>query len=48
MYSRRHFERLSGVVVAFRCGGFGLHRTTKLNRAQIEQRVKELEKLTKF
>jgi hypothetical protein len=28
--------------------GFGLTRTTKIKRADIEKRVKELEKLTKF
>ena len=27
---------------------FGLARTTKIKRADIEKRVKELEKLTKF
>jgi sugar/nucleoside kinase (ribokinase family) len=36
------------VVASFCCEGFGLNRTTKITRAQIEQRVKELEKLTKF
>ena len=36
------------VVASFCCEGFGLNRTTKLKRAHIEQRVKELEKLTKF
>ncbi len=36
------------VVASFCCEGFGLNRTTKLKRAQIEQRVKELEKLTRF
>ena len=36
------------VTASFCCEGFGLNRTTKLKRAQIEQRVKELEKLTKF
>jgi cytidine kinase len=36
------------VVASFCCEGFGLTRTTKLKRAQIEQRVKELEKLTRF
>jgi len=36
------------VVASFCCEGFGLNRTAKLKRAQIEQRVKELEKLTKF
>jgi cytidine kinase len=36
------------VVASFCCEGFGLQRTTKLTRANIEQRVKELEVLTKF
>ena len=36
------------VVASFCCEGFGLNRTTKLKRAQIKQRVKELEKLTRF
>src|SRR6187401_2537409 len=36
------------VVASFCCEGFGLTRTTKVSRAQINQRVKELEQLTKF
>jgi len=36
------------VVASFCCEGFGLNRTTKVTRAQIGQRVKELEKLAKF
>lgn len=36
------------VVASFCCEGFGLNRTTKVKRADIEGRVKELEKLTKF
>jgi sugar/nucleoside kinase (ribokinase family) len=36
------------VVASFCCEGFGLQRTTKLNRARIEQRVKELEQLARF
>jgi sugar/nucleoside kinase (ribokinase family) len=36
------------VVASFCCEGFGLDRTTKIKRADIERRVKELEKLTKF
>jgi sugar/nucleoside kinase (ribokinase family) len=36
------------VVASFCCEGFGLTRTTKIKRADIEKRVKELEKLTKF
>ena len=36
------------VVASFCCEGFGLMRTTKVKRGEIEKRVKELEKLTKF
>jgi sugar/nucleoside kinase (ribokinase family) len=36
------------VTASFCCEGFGLRRTTKIKRADIEKRVKELEKLTKF
>jgi hypothetical protein len=36
------------VTASFCCEGFGLKRTTQVKRAQIEARVKELEKLTKF
>ena len=36
------------VTASFCCEGFGLNTTTKTKRAQINQRVKELEKLTKF
>jgi sugar/nucleoside kinase (ribokinase family) len=36
------------VVASFCCEGFGLLRTTRLKRAEIEQRVRELEKLTSF
>jgi sugar/nucleoside kinase (ribokinase family) len=36
------------VVASFCCEGFGLLRTTKLKRAQIEQRVRELARLTEF
>jgi hypothetical protein len=36
------------VTASFCCEGFGLNRTTKTTRADIEQRVKELEKLTRF
>lgn len=36
------------VVASFCCEGFGLQRTARLNRARIEQRVKELERLTRF
>src|SRR6266487_1773372 len=36
------------VVASFCCEGFGLKRTTRIKRAHIDQRVRELEKLTKF
>ena len=36
------------VVASFCCEGFGLTRTTKIRRNHINQRVKELEKLTRF
>lgn len=36
------------VTASFCCEGFGLTRTTKVKRADIDRRVKELEKLTKF
>ena len=36
------------VTASFCCEGFGLTHTTKIKRADIEKRVKELEKLTKF
>lgn len=36
------------VVASFCCEGFGLNRTTKVTRKLINQRVKELEKLTRF
>ncbi|MBI3849351.1 MAG: sugar kinase [Verrucomicrobia bacterium] len=36
------------VVASFCCEGFGLNRTTKLRRAHIEQRVRELGRLTTF
>ena len=36
------------VVASFCCEGFGLRRTTQATRGQIEQRVKELQKLTRF
>jgi sugar/nucleoside kinase (ribokinase family) len=36
------------VVASFCCEGFGLTRTTRIKRSQINQRVKELEKLTRF
>jgi cytidine kinase len=36
------------VTASFCCEGFGLTRTTKTKRSDIEKRVKELEKLTRF
>ena len=36
------------VVASFCCEGFGLNRTTKVTRAAINSRVKELERLTQF
>ena len=36
------------VTASFCCEGFGLNTTTKTKRADIEKRVKELEKLTQF
>jgi sugar/nucleoside kinase (ribokinase family) len=36
------------VVASFCCEGFGLQRITRIKRAQINQRVKELARLTKF
>ncbi len=36
------------VVASFCCEGFGLMGTTRVTRPQIEKRVSELEKLTKF
>ena len=36
------------VIASFCCEGFGLTTTTKTKRAEIQKRVKELEKLTRF
>jgi len=36
------------VVASFCCEGFGLQRTTRITRAQVDGRVKELERLTRF
>jgi len=36
------------VVASFCCEGFGLQRTARLRRADIERRVRELERLTRF
>ena len=36
------------VTASFCCEGFGLTRTTRTKRAQIERRVRELERLTRF
>jgi sugar/nucleoside kinase (ribokinase family) len=46
-----HFRRAmiyGSVVASFCCEGFGLNRTTKIKRTDIDQRVGELEKLTRF
>jgi sugar/nucleoside kinase (ribokinase family) len=47
----RHIRRAmvyGSVVASFCCEGFGLTRTTRVRRAEIEQRVRELERFTKF
>jgi sugar/nucleoside kinase (ribokinase family) len=36
------------VTASFCCEGFGLTRTTKIKRADIDRRVKELEEMTRF
>jgi len=36
------------VVASFCCEGFGLTRTTRIKRSDIERRVKELDRLTEF
>jgi len=36
------------VVASFCCEGFGLQRSTRITRAQIDGRVKELEEMTRF
>lgn len=36
------------VTASFCCEGFGLNRTTKIKRTDIDRRVNELEKLTRF
>ena len=36
------------VAASFCCEGFGLTRTTRVKRAEITRRVKELERLTRF
>jgi sugar/nucleoside kinase (ribokinase family) len=36
------------VVASFCCEGFGLNRTTRLRRVDVERRVEELERLTQF
>src|SRR5947209_3576962 len=36
------------VTASFCCEGFGLTRTTRTKRGEIDERVKELEKLTRF
>ena len=37
-----------GVVASFCCEGFGLKRTTRVTRADIQQRVRQFEKLVRF
>jgi sugar/nucleoside kinase (ribokinase family) len=47
----RHIRRAmtyGSVVASFCCEGFGLQRMTRITRAQIDGRVKELERLTRF
>ena len=47
----RHIRRAmihGSVVASFCCEGFGLRRTTQLTRRDIDERVKELERLTRF
>jgi len=36
------------VVASFCCEGFGLNRTTKTTRSEINQRLRELEKITRI
>jgi sugar/nucleoside kinase (ribokinase family) len=36
------------VVASFCCEGFGLNRTTRVTRGQIQSRVKELERIVRF
>lgn len=47
----RHIRRAmiyGSVTASFCCEGFGLNRTTKITRADIDRRVRELEQLTRF
>jgi sugar/nucleoside kinase (ribokinase family) len=47
----RHIRRAmtyGSVVASFCCEGFGLQRTTRITRAQVDGRMKELERLTRF
>lgn len=47
----KHFRRAmvyGSVVASFCCEGFGLNRTTKIKRLDIEKRARELERLTRF
>ena len=47
----RHIRRAmiyGSVVAAYCCEGFGLNKTTKIRRADIERRVRELKALTHF
>jgi len=47
-YAIRRAMIYGSVVAAFCCEGFGLTRITRITRADIDERVKELERLTKF
>jgi len=47
----RHIRRAmvyGSVVASFCCEGFGVTRTTRVTRKQIDERVRELERLTRF
>ncbi|HOX56848.1 MAG TPA: PfkB family carbohydrate kinase [Candidatus Paceibacterota bacterium] len=47
----RHIRRAmiyGSVVASFCCEGFGLQHTTRVTQAEIEKRVQELERLTRF
>jgi len=47
----RHIRRAmvyGSVVASFCCEGFGLQRITRITRPRIDERVKELERLTRF
>jgi len=47
----RHLRRAmiyGSVVASFCCEGFGLSRTTKVTRADVERRVRQLEEVTRW